>query len=547
MSALLLTDRPRAEAASVEDLLVRISRGEVRVPTFQRPFAWKRDDVKKLLDSVWRGYPVGALLFWEKHADAGHLRVGPLEIDAPETSRASWVIDGQQRLTALAGSLLYPRRLDRGALELGALDEFAWFFDLEAKEFVSPRAQPPPAHWVPVNALGNSVETLKWAKDKPEDVAGVAFEVSKALREYRLPLYVVSTASESVLREIFDRLNSSGKALTAAQVFNALHGGAGEEPKSLAALAEKLLDLRFGRLDEDLLLTTLMAIRGLDVTRAKLEQAHDPRLEGALPESEAALRRAIVFLKTSARIQHIDVLPYRLALQVLARFFALHPEPRSRTLELLSRWVWRGALSGDHGDSSRAFAREQFRAIFQDEEASVQKLLSGTTKAPQPPPALDEFRWRQKAQSRIQMLSLIALGPRHLSTGEVLAPDALLESLGDASPPEIVDRRSSAAAANRDRAASIANRLIHPPESKPQLQAWIRAQADPEVLASHGIDAEARAALLAGDDGRFLSLRSATLARHLEGFLKARAAWNHSDRPSLQYELALVEDGVETT
>src|SRR5512146_3000622 len=47
MSAPLLTDRPRAEAASVEDLLVRITRGEVRIPTFQRPFAWTREDVKK--------------------------------------------------------------------------------------------------------------------------------------------------------------------------------------------------------------------------------------------------------------------------------------------------------------------------------------------------------------------------------------------------------------------------------------------------------------------------------------------------------------------
>lgn len=518
---------------------MRITKGEIRIPTFQRPFAWKREDVKKLLDSVWRGYPVGALLFWEKHAPAGHVQVGPLEIDAPEASRASWVVDGQQRLTALAGSLLYPKRFDPSAL-----DEFAWFFDLEAREFVSPRAQPPPPQWVPVHALGSSVETLKWAKDKQEALANIAFEVSKAMREYRLPLYIVSTVDEGVLREIFDRLNNSGKPLTAAQVFNALHGGAGEEPNSLEALADQLSTLRFGRLDEDLLLAVLFAIRGLDVTRAMLEQAHDPRLEGALADSEGALRRAIVFLRTHARIPHLSVLPYRLALQVLARFFALHPEPRSRTLELLSRWVWRGALSGAHGESSRAFARDQFRAIRQDEEASVQSLLAGVPKEPLPAPALDEFRWRQKAQSRLQMLSLIALGPRHLATGEPFAADALLESLGEESPPEIVARLPSMSAEDRELAQSVANRLFHLPESRPQLQAWIRSQDSAEVLASHGIDADARSALLAGEDGRFLSFRAAALARHLEQFLRARAAWNLSDRPSLQYVLSLDEEST---
>lgn len=529
MTAPLLTDRPRAEADSVEDLLVRITRGEIRIPPFQRPFAWKREDVKKLLDSVWRGYPVGALLFWEKKASAGRVKVGPLTIDAPEISRASWVIDGQQRLTALAGSLLYPRRL-----EATNTDEFAWYFDLERGEFVSPRPAPPP-HWVPVNALGSSVDTLKWAKDKPDALASRAFEVSKALREYRLPLYVVSNADEDVLREIFDRLNGSGRPLTSAQVFNALHGGTGAEPNSLKALADELTHLQFGRLDEDLLLTILFAIRGLDVTRGLLEQARDPRLEGALVDSKDALKRTIIFLKTHARIPHVGVLPYRLALQVLARFFALHPQPRARSLELLSRWVWRGAISGIHGESSRAFEREQFRSVGQDEEASVQKLIRGLPKKPGPAPPYDDFRLRQKAQSRIQMLALIALEPRHLGSGLRLNPEDVLENLGNESPPEIVARRPGASLIDSQLARSVVNRLFHEPDSKPQIQAWIRGQKDGDVLLSHGIPEEARAALSAGDESRFLAERARHLAEHFERFLRTRAAWNSSDRPSLDY------------
>jgi hypothetical protein len=353
----------------------------------------------------------------------------------------------------------------------------------------------------------------------------------------------VSGADEEVLREIFDRMNASGKALTSAQVFNALHGGGGEEPTSLTALAEKLVDLRFGRLDEDLLLTVLFAIRGLDITKGARDLARDPRLEGALSVGEDALRRAIIFLKTHARVPHVRVLPYRLALQVLARFFALHKEPRSRSLDLLSRWLWRGAISGAHGTSSRAFEREQLGAVGSDEEASVQKLLASLPKEKEPSrtKALDEFRLSQKAQSRIQALALIALVPRHLKTGAPVPPESLLETLGDDSLPEILPRRAAAAEPERERARSVANRLFHGPEGKPQLQAWIRAQGDPEILASHGISALARDAMVAGEFGDFLATREIALVVHLERFVKARAAWNLPDRPSLQYVLRLDE------
>lgn len=527
MTAPPLTDRPRAGAESVEDLLIRIKRGEIRIPPFQRPFAWKRDDVRKLLDSVWRGYPVGALLFWEKKAPAARVRVGPLVIDAPEVSRASWVVDGQQRLTALAGSLLNP-----GKLEAAAADEFTWFFDLDGGEFVPPRSSVPP-HLVPVNVLANSVDVLRWAKDKPEDLANRAFELSKALREYRFPLNVVSGSDEAELREIFDRLNGSGRPLSAAQVFNALRGGTGEEPNSLESLGDQLADLQFGRLDEDLLLTILFAIRGLDITKALRDQARSPLLEGALTDSREALRRAIVFLKSHARIPHVRVLPYRLALQVLARFFALHPEPRSRTLDLLSRWVWRGAVSGMHGQG-RAFERQQLKSVGQGEEESVQKLLADLPRTPSPALALDEFRLDQKAQSRLQTLGLIALGPRHLATGSALTADTLIESLGDDSLPEILPRPASMTQEDRKRTRSVANRLFHPPESKPQLQAWVRAQNDSQVLASHGIGRDAQAGLAAGEKGQFIALRQARLAEHLDGFVRSRTAWNLSDRPSIQ-------------
>lgn len=66
----LLERRPEARTVRVEDLLAEVGRGRIRVPEFQRLFRWERDNARELLDSIYRGYPIGTLLLWETSADA---------------------------------------------------------------------------------------------------------------------------------------------------------------------------------------------------------------------------------------------------------------------------------------------------------------------------------------------------------------------------------------------------------------------------------------------------------------------------------------------
>jgi hypothetical protein len=51
--------------ASVEELIGMIERGELRLPEMQRRFVWRATRVRDLLDSLYRGYPSGAILLWE--------------------------------------------------------------------------------------------------------------------------------------------------------------------------------------------------------------------------------------------------------------------------------------------------------------------------------------------------------------------------------------------------------------------------------------------------------------------------------------------------
>jgi hypothetical protein len=83
----------------VSDLVTGVDKGTIRLPDIQRPFVWSNSKVRDLIDSMYRGYPVGELMFW-KNADQDHTRsIGDAHAKTQDISFQ--VVDGQQRLTSL--------------------------------------------------------------------------------------------------------------------------------------------------------------------------------------------------------------------------------------------------------------------------------------------------------------------------------------------------------------------------------------------------------------------------------------------------------------
>ena len=79
-------------------LIEEIRHGKIALPDIQRPFVWSATQVRDLFDSMYRGFPVGTLMFWETGADAGVRQVGGGE---NEGVARLLIVDGQQRLTSL--------------------------------------------------------------------------------------------------------------------------------------------------------------------------------------------------------------------------------------------------------------------------------------------------------------------------------------------------------------------------------------------------------------------------------------------------------------
>ncbi len=87
--------------ATVEELVSKIERGELRLPEMQRRYVWRSTRVRDLLDSLYRGYPSGAILIWETDEPVPQqaFAVGQ---QANPYAKTQLLLDGQQRLTSLS-------------------------------------------------------------------------------------------------------------------------------------------------------------------------------------------------------------------------------------------------------------------------------------------------------------------------------------------------------------------------------------------------------------------------------------------------------------
>lgn len=82
----------------IHQILDKIDENQLFIPAFQREFVWKRDNVKNLVDSLIKDYPIGTMLTWETN-NPPELK-GDWKYDHRQGS-VKILLDGQQRITSL--------------------------------------------------------------------------------------------------------------------------------------------------------------------------------------------------------------------------------------------------------------------------------------------------------------------------------------------------------------------------------------------------------------------------------------------------------------
>lgn len=209
--------------------------------------------------------------------------------------------------------------------------------------------------------------------------------------------------------------------------------------------------------------------------------------------------------------------------------FDLYSAPDDKSLILLRRWFWRGAVLERQGGASGSLQQHIDDIRPDDEHDSVQRLLARTGKSEEPDLANvgREDVSIATARGKIILCALLVHVPRDLRTGEKIAPEVLF---GDETQ-EVTQRIVQPTTSNLG--SAIANRLLHPAVGLASSR-LLRDCNDEGALASHGVDSEARRALRHSDVQAFLEHRADVLTDWIRTFIDQRAEWGRGDTPPVK-------------
>lgn len=207
--------------------LVRSIRlGEIGLPDIQRPFVWKNAKVRDLFDSMYKGYPVGYLLFWQNALVEGTKHIGS---EGKQKAPKLVIVDGQQRLTSLyaviQGEPVLRENFDRERIEIA-------FNPLEERFEVADAAIRQDKAFLPnislvwdantdlfevvdayLGALGTS---RKVSEDEVKRVRRAFARLQGLLSFPFTALELAADIDEEAVSDVFVRINSKGTPLNQA-------------------------------------------------------------------------------------------------------------------------------------------------------------------------------------------------------------------------------------------------------------------------------------------------------------------------------------------
>ncbi|MFW6690649.1 GmrSD restriction endonuclease domain-containing protein [Streptomyces sp. MAR4 CNX-425] len=212
-------------------LIEEIKHGRIGLPDIQRPFVWSAAKVRDLFDSLYRGYPVGTLMFWETGAEVGTRRIGGRDGDDDEADRAPrlLVVDGQQRLTSLyavlTGRPVLTKEFDRRSIRLAFRPEDETFEVTDAAIERDPEFIPDittlwgGGYKSTVRDFLNRLADYRGGglSDEEQDRLEERVDGVRDLKEFRFQVIELgASADEEQVADIFVRINSEGVKLSQA-------------------------------------------------------------------------------------------------------------------------------------------------------------------------------------------------------------------------------------------------------------------------------------------------------------------------------------------
>ena len=367
----------------VSTILDNIDSGFMALPKFQRGYVWNRDQVRGLMDSLYRRHPVGSLLVWATPAESASYK-GEHEI-APGVVRL--LLDGQQRVTSLYGIV----RGEPPAFFDGDDRAFTGlYFHLGKEEFrfyQRSLMQDDPL-WIDVSeimrgghdALGEYIDRLGQLPELAGMQGKFYGRLNKILgiREIELHAEEVTGADKTidVVVDIFNRVNSGGTKLSQGDL--ALAKICGSWPDGRQHMQSILERWRAAGYDFNLdwLLRNVNAIVTGEARFAKLHDEPTAAIQDGLARTERCIDKALTLIGGRLGLDHDRVLFGRYALPVMARYIDRRGGQLTDGTERdhLLYWYFQSAMWGRFSSSTTSTLDQDFEAI-EEVDGGIDRLI----------------------------------------------------------------------------------------------------------------------------------------------------------------------------
>jgi hypothetical protein len=351
----------------VSTVLDSIDQGNVALPEFQRGYVWGRDQVRELMRSLYRRYPVGSLLVWETRAEATRTRGG-----ASPNLVVKLLLDGQQRITSLYGIVRgHPPTFFQG--NPAAFTDLYFHLGDEVFEFYGPVKMRADPLWVDVTELyktgmgpwfarfaemGLDADFLGRYSDRLNRLLGIT-DIDLHLDEIAAGLEVDEVV------EIFNRVNTGGTKLSKGDL--ALARICAAWPEARQTLVGHLDGWREHGFDFtlDWLLRVTNAILTGEAMFSALRKTAPKEFKTGLDTAVHTVDDLLNLVAGRLGLDHDRVLGGRYAIPVMARYWAQVPKGEMTDIDRgkLLYWYAHAALWGRHSGSTESMLNQDLETL----------------------------------------------------------------------------------------------------------------------------------------------------------------------------------------
>lgn len=413
---------PKPDILRIEELVYKVKIGDIKLPKFQRPFVWKKNDITKLLDSIYKGYPIGSILLWLTKSTklASERKIGDLEIDdRPDEFPTYYLLDGQQRLSTLCGALYWNGNNINSQWNIG--------FDLDKEQFVFQEHEKKIGLF-PLNKLIDTREFNKQCQafgsvpEKEEKYYERANRLLSSIKDYKVAAVQIGDMTIDEVAPIFERINSTGRKLEMVDLMRAATWKGGFDLNdAINTVKSGCKDKNFNNIPDSHILRNISACSGLGIHKeaiGKLRDKSPDKLKEAAKQCLQAYKLTVDFLTTELPLPSIDYLPYSLQLTYLVEFFNINPEPSLEQREELKIWFWETSVNRYFGAANTGLITKTLEQIRQYARGKIESLKTG--KPLNIEGFLKDTFTLNKASSKTLAIVMANEKPKSLLTGQLV-------------------------------------------------------------------------------------------------------------------------------